>query len=91
MRRGIKKIISSNNSNHIFPTAITINKETISNLSDIANTFNNFFAKVAIDIRSSIRYFMKKYYEYFSSIFITPTDSTEVSNIILCLNQDKSV
>ena len=61
MRRGIKKIISSNNSNHIFPTAITINKETISNLYDIANTFNNFFAKVAIDIQSSISFFMKKY------------------------------
>ena len=79
MRRGIKKIISSNNSNHIFPTAITINKETFSNLSDIANKFNNFFAKVAIEIQSSIRFSMKKYYEYFSSIFITPTDITEVN------------
>ena len=28
MWRGIKKIISSNNLNHIFPTTITVNKET---------------------------------------------------------------
>ena len=37
MWREIKKIISSNNSNHICPTAITVNKETITNPSDIAN------------------------------------------------------
>ena len=55
MWRGIKKIISSNNSNHIFPTTITVNKETITNFSDIANAFNNYFARVAIDIQSSIR------------------------------------
>ena len=86
MWRGIKKIISSNNSNHSFPTAITVNKETITNPSDIANAFNNYFAKVAIDIQFSIT-FSKKKYDYIAplnieSFFITPSDSTEVSNII---------
>ena len=38
---GIKKIISSNNSNHVFTTAFTVNNETITNTSDIANAFNN--------------------------------------------------
>ena len=94
MWRGIKKMISSNNSNHIFPTAITIYNETITNLSDIANAFKNYFAKVAIDIQSSIR-FPKKKYDYLpplniESFFITPTGSTEVSNIISSLNQNKS-
>ena len=52
MRRGIKKIISSNNSNHIFPAAITVYSETITNPSDIVNAFNAFyFAKVDIDIQ----------------------------------------
>ena len=60
MWRGIKEIITSNNSNHIFPAVITINKETITNPSDIANIFNNYFAKVAIDIQSSIRFSKKK-------------------------------
>ena len=50
MWRGIKKIISPNNSNHIFPTATTVNNETTTNPSDITNAFNNYFAKVAIDI-----------------------------------------
>ena len=88
MWRGIKKIISSNNSNHIFRTAITVNYETITNSSDIANAFNNYFAKVAIDTQSSIRFSKKKYYDYLpplnmESFFITPTDSTDVSNITL--------
>ena len=39
--KGIKKIISSNNSNHIFPTAIIVNNETITNPSDITNALNN--------------------------------------------------
>ena len=95
MWRGIKKIISSNNSSHTFPTAITVNNETITNPSDIANAFNNYFAKVAINIQSSIRFSKKKYYDYLpplniESFFLTPTDSTEVSNIIFSLNQNKS-
>ena len=94
MWRGIKKMISSNNSNHIFPTAIKVNKETITNPSDIANAFNNIFAKVAIDIQSSIR-FPNKRYDYLPPLnieqfFITSTDSTQVSNFISSLNQDKS-
>ena len=94
MWRGIKNIIFSNNSNHTFPTAISVNNETITNPSDIANAFNNYFAKVAINIQSSIR-FSKKKYDYLpplniESFFLTPTDSTEVSNIIFSLNQSKS-
>ena len=89
-----KENISSNSSNHTFPTAITVNNETITNPSDIANAFNNYFAKVAINIQSSIRFSKKKYYDYLpllniESFFLTPTDSTEVSNIIFSLNQNK--
>ena len=95
MWRGIKKIISSSNPNYTFPTAITVNNETITNPSDIANAFNNYFAKVAINIQSSIRFSKKKYYHYLpplniESFYLTPTDSTEVSNIIFSLNQNKS-
>ena len=93
---GIKKKIPINNCSHTFPTAITINNEAITNPSDIANAFNNNFAEVAIDIQSSIRFYKKKYLDYFLSLniesfFITATDSTaEVSKIIPTLNQDKS-
>ena len=95
MWKGIKKIISSNNSNNFFPTAIIVNSEIITNPSDIANAFKNYFAKVTIDIQSSIRFSKIKYFDYLpplniKSFSITPTDSTEVSNIISSLNQDKS-
>ena len=50
MWKEIKKIISSNNSNHIFSTSITVNNKTITNPTDIANAFNNYFAKNAIYI-----------------------------------------
>ena len=50
MWRGIKKVISSNNSSHHFPTAITVNKETTTNPPVIANAFNSHFAKVALGI-----------------------------------------
>ena len=92
---GIKKIISSSNSDHTFPTAIIVNNETITNPSNIANVFNNYFVKVAIGIQSSIRFSKKKYYDYLppinmESLFLTSTDSIEVYNIIFSLNQNKS-
>ena len=95
MWRGITNIISSNNSNHTFATAITVNNETITNPSDIANAFNKYFAKVAINIQTSITFSKKKYYDYLpplniESFFLIPTDSTEVFNIIFSLNQNKS-
>ena len=62
MWKGIKKIISPNNSNHVFPISITVNNETIINPLDIANALNNYFAKV-IDIQSSIRFSTKKYFD----------------------------
>ena len=88
-------MISSNNANHIFPTAITVNNETITNPSETANAFNKYFAKVATDIQSFFRFSRKIFYDYLpplnmESFFITPTDSTEVSNFISSLNQDKS-
>ena len=52
--------------------------------SDIANAFNNYFAKVAIDIQCSIRFSKKKYSNHHpplntGSFFITSTYSTKVS------------
>ena len=95
MWKGIKKITSSNNPNHMFPIAITVNNETIINTFDITNAFNNYFAKVALDIQYSIRFSKKKYFDYhpppnIESFFKTPTDSFEFSNIISSLNQHKS-
>ena len=64
MWKGIEILISSNNSNHTFSTAITVDNKTNSNPSDITNAFNNYFAKAAVDIQSFIRFSKKKYIDY---------------------------
>ena len=79
---------------HTIPATITDNVN-ITNSSEIANTFNNYFAKVSTDIQFFIRFSKKKYYNYLpplntESSFKTPSSSTEVSNFISSLNQDKS-
>ena len=94
MWRGIKKIISWNNSNHIFSTAITVDKKTITKPSDIGNAFNNYFAKVAIDIQSSIRFTNKSTMNTstpkYRIILYNSNESAKVSNIISSLNQGKN-
>ena len=46
-RKWIRKIISLNNCIHIITTAITDDKVTITNPSEIADALNNYFTKVA--------------------------------------------
>ena len=90
MWKEIKKTISSNNSNHIFPTAITVDNEVINNPCDIVNAFNNYLLMHSINIL-----FFFFFFDYFpplniESLFVTPTNGTKVSNIICSLNQGKS-
>ena len=42
MCKEIKETFSINNSNHTFPTTLTVNNETITNPSDIAILLINF-------------------------------------------------
>ena len=54
--RGIRKIISLNNSNQTTPNVITNKNKGMINISDNANGFNNHFTKVAIDIQFHIKF-----------------------------------
>ena len=56
--------ISLKSSINTIPTAITDNNVTIANPSEIANAFNSCFAKLSIDIQSSIRFSKRKYCDY---------------------------
>lgn len=49
-------------SNHTITNAMSEKNKTITNPSDIANTFTYYFTKVAIDIQSSIRFSKKNYF-----------------------------
>ena len=76
------KIICLHSFNHNSPIAITVNNETVTNRSDIANDFNDCFAKVGIVIESSIRFSKKRYFGYLpplnvESLFISTTGITK--------------
>ena len=68
---------------------------TITNPCEIANIFNNYFASVADTAKQNINYSHKHFSEYLkhqcnNSIFIQPTDSKEIVNIISSLNINKA-
>ena len=93
---GIKKIINLKSNNQSLPTAIISDNKTLTNPTEIANAFNNYFTNVSINVQSSIKYTNKSYSDFLpnidiNSIFISATDVTEVSNIISSLNLHKAV
>ena len=68
-------------------------KQSLTHLIFIMSSITILLKLIQISNPSSD--FPKKYYEYLpllsiESFFVTPTDSTEVSNVISSLNQDKS-
>ena len=68
---------------------------TTTNPCKIANVFSNYFATVAETAKQNINYSHKHFSEYLkhqcnNSIFIQPTDSEEIANIISSLNINKA-
>ena len=61
----------------------------------IANTFNDYFGKVAIDIKAEIRPVNKTFKDFLGipnqhSLFLAPSDALEVSNVIRSLHENKA-
>ena len=78
------------------PRTLSQGDNTITNPCEIANVFNNYFASVADTAKQNINYSHKHFSEYFkhqcnNSIFIQPTDSEEIANIISFLTLIKPV
>ena len=77
------------------PRTISQGENLISNPYDIANIFNNYFSSVANTAKENIKYSHKHFSDFLNnqcnnSIFIQPTDSEEIANIISTLNMNKS-
>ena len=74
----------------------TISQENlITNPYDIASISNNYFSSVADTTQENSKYSHKVFSDYLNnqcncSIFIQPTDSEEIANIISNLNMNKS-
>ena len=74
------------------------NVDPITNLYDIANTFNNYFASIAETAKKSIKYF-KYSHEHFldylanengRTLFLQPSDKEETANIVSSVNSCKA-
>ena len=72
------------------------NGDTITNLYDIANPFNNYFASIAETTNKSIKYWQKPFSDYFANetgntIFLESADKEEeIADIISSFNSNKS-
>ena len=93
--KGIKSITTMENIISTVLRTLSHGENTITNPCEIANIFNNYFASVADTAKLNIKYSHKHFSEYLkhqcnNSIFIQPTDSEEIANIISSLNINKT-
>ena len=77
------------------PRTLSHGENTITNPCEIANVFSNYFASVADTAKQNVNYSHKYFSEYLKhqckySIFIQPTDSEKIANIISSLSINKT-
>ena len=93
---GVKSIISSRSTNTSSPTCINIDNNLVTDPLTIANSFNNYFASIADNIRKDIPYTTKQFSSFLknpvpNTIFLSPSDDEEILHCILsCLDLKKS-
>ena len=93
--KGIKNIIQIKNNTNSLPTCIFDNGSSITDPTQIANVFNSYFSSIGSTLQSKIHSSHLNFTKYLKnpnihSIFISPTDSTEVYNIISNLKNRKT-
>ena len=60
----IKNLISLKTVSHSSPSSISDNNKTVTRPFEIANAFNNYFSRLALNIQSSIKYSEKEFHEF---------------------------
>ena len=93
--KSIKSILTMENVISTVPRTLSHGVNTPTNPCEIVNVFNNYFASVAETAKQSINYSHKHFSEYLKHqcnnfIFMQPTDSKEIANIISSLNISKA-
>ena len=88
--KGIKSFFSLKTVASSVPTVLSLdNGDTITNPSDIANTFNNYFASIAETTKKSIKYSHRNFSnENDCAIFLQPIGKEKIANISF-LNSNK--
>ena len=76
--------------------SLSVDGATTSNPLAISNLFNNYFSSIANKTKLNISFSHKHFSDFLKnrsniSLFISPTDKTEIENIISSLDSNKSV
>ena len=93
---GIKKIININSKKSLKPTCLSINNKIIYDKKDMANSFNKFFTSIASKLKENIYNENSSDFNKYlkdpndKTFFISPTNGTEILNIINHLNATKA-
>ena len=93
--KGINDIIQIKNKTGSTPTCIIDKDISITDPFQIANTFNSYFSSIAETLQKKIHSSHIHFTRYLknpnvNSLFISPTDNTEVYNLILNLKNGKA-
>ena len=94
--KGIKSIITIKDFSADIPKSLSVDGATISNPLAISNIFNNYFSSIAGKTKLNISFSHKHFSDFLKnrsniSFFISPTDKSEIENIISSLDSNKSV
>ena len=94
--KGVKSIITIENTSCDFPKCLSSNGSTFTNQVEISLIFKNYFASIAGKTKVSINYWHEHLSNFLkdknqNSFFLSPTNKYELQSIISSLNSNKSV
>ena len=77
------------------PSSLLIDKNIVNNPLTIANCFNDYFSKIAVNTKAKIRPVDKMFADYLGtpnedSFFLSPTDPMEIGLVIQSLKPNKA-
>ena len=94
--KGLKSILNIKIISAEIPKTLTVDGTTISNPMEISNIFNNYFSSIATKAKLNISFSHKRFSDFPKnrsniSFFVSPTDKTEIEDVISSLDSNKSV
>ena len=93
---GLKSILNIKKISAEIPKTLSVDGTTISNPMEISNIFNNYFSSIATKTKLNISFSHKHFSDFLKnrsniSFFVSPTDKTEIEDVISSLDSNKSV
>ena len=94
--KAIKSILTIKDISIDIPKSLSVDGATISNPLAVSHIFNNYFSSIANKTKLNISFSHKHFSDFlknrsYISFLISPTDKTEIENIMSSLDFNKSV